>query len=214
MRWMIAADSSCDLKQMDTGSPDILYDSVPFVITADGRQFVDEVDLDVPELVSAFEASSSSSSACPSPLSWQELFQKADRVIALTISGRLSGSFNSAMVGKAMALEADPNKKIEVIDSLATGPKLVLLAQHALRQIQDQMSFEAVCASCRSLASSARTVFTLNSFHNLLAAFLLKVVRFQFGNILSQGLGGVLFQDEGVSAHTDLFCLFHGLRLF
>ena len=54
----------------------------------------------------------------------------------------------------------------------------------------------------------------LNSFHNLLAAFLLKVVRFQFGNILSQGLGGVLFQDEGVSAHTDLFCLFHGLRLF
>ena len=167
MRWMIAADSSCDLKQMDTGSPDILYDSVPFVITADSRQFVDEVDLDVPELVSAFEASSSSSSACPSPLSWQELFQKADRVIALTISGRLSGSFNSAMVGKAMALEADPNKKIEVIDSLATGPKLVLLAQHALRQIQDQMSFEAVCASCRDLASSARTVFTLNSFHNL-----------------------------------------------
>ena len=167
MKWMIATDSSCDLKELNTGSPDILFDSVPFAISVDDREFVDSRDLEVPGLVDAFEASSSSRSACPSPLSWQELFQKADHVIALTISGRLSGSYNSALVGKAMALENDPHKKIEVIDSLATGPKLVLLAQQALRQIQEQVSFESVCSSCRNLASSARTVFTLSSFHNL-----------------------------------------------
>ena len=54
----------------------------------------------------------------------------------------------------------------------------------------------------------------LDAFHNFLAAFLLKVVGFQLGDIFSQSLGGILFQGEGVPAHTDLFCSFHRLRLF
>ena len=167
MKWLIAADSSCDLKALDTGSEDILYDTVPFILNADGEDFVDDMKISVPEMVDAVEASSVSRSACPSPSAWEALFRKADRVIALTISGRLSGSYNSAMVGKAMALENHPEKQIEIIDSLSTGPKLVMLAQTALRQIQARASFEAVCASCKGLATSVRTIFTLSSFHNL-----------------------------------------------
>ena len=167
MKWLIAADSSCDLKTLDTGSDDILFDTVPFVLSADGQDFLDDESLFVPEMVNAVEASSVSRSACPSPSAWETLFQKADRIIALTISGRLSGSYNSAMVGKAMALENHPEKQIEIIDSLSTGPKLVMMAQAALRQIQNHASFESVCACCKDLANSVRTIFTLSSFHNL-----------------------------------------------
>lgn len=167
MKWMIVTDSSCDLKSLETASPDIGFDTVPFVMSVDDTDFVDSVDLDVPGMVDAMEASSSSHSACPSPSAWQEAFRQADRVIAMTISGRLSGSFNSALVGKSMALEDAPDKKIEVIDSLSTGPKLVLMAQQALRMIQEQVPFEEICASCRKLAATGRTIFTLSSFHNL-----------------------------------------------
>ena len=167
MKWMIVTDSSCDLTGLDTGSADISYESVPFVLNIDNRDFVDDLSLSVSDMVDAMEASSASHSACPSPNAWEEKFQQAEQVIAMTISGRLSGSYNSAMVGKAMALEKHPEKKIEVIDSLSTGPKLVLLVQHALRLIQEQVSFEKICASCRELASSGRTIFTLSSFHNL-----------------------------------------------
>ena len=164
---MIVADSSCDLKTLDTESPEIGYDTVPFVMDVDGREFVDDESISVPEMVEAMEKAEKSHSACPSPEAWRALFEKADHIIALTISGRLSGSYNSAMVGKSMALEDHPEKKIEVIDSLSTGPKLVMLAQSVLKQIQEQIPFETIVASCRERAQNARTIFTLSNFHNL-----------------------------------------------
>ena len=167
MKWMIVADSSCDLKTLETGSPDIGFDTVPFVLNLDGKDYVDDGSLNVTEMVDAMEKAEKSHSACPSPEAWRKLFEKADHIIALTISGRLSGSYNSAMAGRSMALENHPEKKIEVIDALSTGPKLVMLAQNAVRQIQAQIPFEAVCSSCRELAQSVRTIFTLSSFHNL-----------------------------------------------
>ena len=167
MKWMIVTDSSSDLISLDTGTADIGFDTVPFVMNIDQKDYVDNSDLSVPTLVDAMEASRESHSACPSPAAWYEVFRRADRVIALTISGRLSGSFNSAMAGRLMTLENHPGKKIEVVDSLATGPKLALLARHAVKMIQDQVPMETVCDSCRKLARSVRTVFTLSSFHNL-----------------------------------------------
>ena len=167
MKYMIVTDSSCDLTGLDTGTDAIGFDTVPFVMNLDGQDYVDDLSLNIPQMVDAMESASSSHSACPSPSAWQAAFEKADRIVAMTISGRLSGSYNSALVGKAMALEEHPEKQIEVIDSLATGPKLVLLVQSALRQLQTSASLESVCASCRNLASSARTIFTLSSFHNL-----------------------------------------------
>ena len=167
MKWMIVTDSSCDLTELDTGSSDIGFDTVPFVMNLDGKDYVDDPELSVPGLVDAMETAGSSHSACPSPSAWETLFRKADHVIAMTISGRLSGSYNSALAGKAMALENHPDRKIEIIDSLSTGPKLVLLVQSALRQIQNQVPFETLCATCRNQAASIRTIFTLSSFHNL-----------------------------------------------
>ena len=167
MKWMIVTDSSCDLKTLEGQNEDLGFETVPFVMDVDGREFVDEPDLNVTELVDAMEKADKSHSACPSPGTWRKHFEKADRVIAFTISGRLSGSYNSAVAGKNMVLEEYPGKQIEVIDSLSTGPKLVMLAQNAACQIQEQIPFEAVCASCRELAHSVRTIFTLSSFHNL-----------------------------------------------
>lgn len=167
MDWMIVADSSCDLTSLETGTDDITFKTVPFVLNIDGKDYVDDTDLSVPNLVDAMEVSEASHSACPSPSAWQEAFQSAKHVVAFTISGRLSGSFNSALVGKAMALEEDQGKEIEVIDSFSTGPKLVMLVQLALRMIQSGESFEAVCEACRRAAAAGHTIFSLSSFHNL-----------------------------------------------
>ena len=167
MKWMLVTDSSCDLKQLDTGSPQVGFSTVPFIMDIEGREYVDSPDLDVPAMVDAMEAAKSSHSACPSPDAWQSAFQQAEKTLALTISSRLSGSFNSALVGKSMAQEEDPGKEIEVVDSLSTGPKLVMQAQLALKMIQSHASLAEVTEACRNLAARGRTIFTLNSFHNL-----------------------------------------------
>lgn len=167
MKWMIVADSSCDLQTMETGSPDVQYESVPFQMIMDGKEYEDNAELNVQEMVDRMETAKVSHSACPSPEAWENKFLQAERSIAITISSRLSGSYNSAMAARGMVLEKYPEKKIEVIDSLSTGPKLVLLAQLAARQINASASFEQVCESCRAFAQNAKTLFTLSSFHNL-----------------------------------------------
>jgi len=167
MKWMIVTDSSCDLRTKELQEPDVAYVNVPFLLTLDGKDYSDDEQLNIPEMVDVMEVSKASHSACPSPGAWAEKFAQADQVIAVTISGNLSGSYGSAMAARDMVLEAYPEKKIEVIDSLATGPKLVMIVQQAIRQISEHMSFERVCESARELAQNVKTVFTLTSFHNL-----------------------------------------------
>ena len=167
MKWMIVADSSCDLKTLETESSDLIYETVPFQMILDGREYEDNEELNVPEMVDRMETAKSIHSACPAPNSWVEKFMEAEQSIAITISSRLSGSYNSAMAARGMVLEQEPDKKIEVIDSLSTGPKLVLLAQLAARKIEEKASFEEVCAACKEFARTGKTVFTLSSFHNL-----------------------------------------------
>lgn len=167
MKWMIVTDSSCDLKELETGSQDIGFSTVPFHMTLENKEYIDDEDMDVGEMVDAMEKANSSHSACPSPEAWEQQFLAADRSIAFTISSQLSGSYNSAMTAKQMVLEQHPEKQIEVIDALSTGPKLVMLVQTALKGIQESLSFEKVVSACQEAVSNIRTIFTLASFHNL-----------------------------------------------
>ena len=164
MNWQIITDSSCDLKEWDKEIP---LDSVPFVIRVDDTDYVDTPDLDVETLVTAMEKSTVSRTSCPSPEAWYEVFLRADRTIALTISANLSGSYNSAVTAREMVLEKYPEKQIEIIDSLSTGPKLIMLAQQAAALIAEKLPADRVAARLRLMAGSIHTLFTLCSFRNL-----------------------------------------------
>ena len=124
MAFRIIADSSCDIFDIP-GKPETIYfNTVPFVITVDGRDFTDDENLDVNELVNAMAASSKSHTSCPSPADWVRDFGEKGDVFALTISSNLSGSYNSACTAKHMVLEDDPDRKIEILDTRGTGPSL------------------------------------------------------------------------------------------
>ncbi len=196
MKWLIVADSSCDLEKLDTGSPDVGYEKVPFHLLLDDVDYTDDSSLDVAKLVDAMEVSKTSHSSCPSPDDFAELFEKAERSIAFTISSRLSGSYNSAMAARGMVLEKYPDKKITVVDSLSTGPKLVMLAQLAARQIAEKASYEQVCKACHDMARNVKTIFTLSSFHNLVQnGRVSKIAGFIAGKLSIRVIG--IGTDEG-----------------
>ena len=124
MNWNIITDSSCDL--LPSASPDgrIRLTSVPFTIRIGERDFVDDEHLDTLEMLSAMEHERSAShTSCPTPDAWLAQFEQADCAIAITISSQLSGSMNSALAARDMALEKDPDKKIVILDSFSTGPE-------------------------------------------------------------------------------------------
>ena len=49
MKWMIVADSSCDLHTVETGTEEIGFETVPFVMSVDSEDYTDDETMDVEE---------------------------------------------------------------------------------------------------------------------------------------------------------------------
>ena len=168
MSWLIAADSACDLYHGDVGGPDVLFDTVPFIIQVEDRQYVDDESLDVEAMLADMEQTAAASrTACPSPESWAQLFTQADHVVAVTISGNLSGSLNSALAARHTVLEQHPDHQIAVIDSRATGPETAMCIRHIADWIRDGLSISGIETKAWEFLQRCKTSFALSSFDNL-----------------------------------------------
>ena len=168
MLWNIVADSSCDLRKADIECSAVGFDTVPFIFKIGDAEYVDEENLDTMTLIEAMEScSTASSSACPSPHAWEELFMKAENTIAITISGNLSGSLNSALLAKENVLADHPEKKIAVLDSCSTGPECAMCIRKIAEWIKEGLDFETIVARGEEFLKNTRTCFALSSFDNL-----------------------------------------------
>ena len=171
MIWNIVSDSSCDLRTSDFASESIRFQLVPLRIQVGEREFVDNDDLCVPEMLSAMsQESSAASSACPSPGDFARAFEAGDCSVCFTISGNLSGTYNAAVMAREMVLEEHPEKKICVIDSRATAGAMVLMIRKTKEIVEanPDVEFDELCNMLRIYQASLRTCFTLESFDNLI----------------------------------------------
>lgn len=171
MTWNIVCDSSCDLKGAVLQPDWLQLKIIPMRISVGGRDWMDDDTLVSASLLEAMkEEKSASSTACPSPASFARAFETADCSLCFTISGNLSGTYNSAVLGRDMALEDHPEKKICVIDSKSTAGAMILLVHKAQELIKrsDSPDFEALCNDLRIYQASLRTLFTLECYDNLI----------------------------------------------
>ena len=169
MTWSIVSDSSCDLRMSEFDGGDILFETVPLRLQVGEREFIDNDELQVPQLLGAMaQEKTASSTACPSPAAFAKAFEEGDRVVCFTISANLSGTYNAAVLGRDMVLEEHPEKEICVIDSKATAGAMILLIRRAKRLLEAGGDFEDICAQLRLYQAALRTCFTLENFDNLI----------------------------------------------
>ncbi len=167
MAFRIIADSSCDIFDLENKPANMYFNTVPFVITVDDRDYVDDEKLDVGELVEAMAVSKKSHTSCPSPADWIREFGEEDDVFAITISSNLSGSYNSACTAKQMVLENDPFRNIEILDSRGTGPSLSMTIDKLQKLIAQGLGFEEIKAEIHKFMADHKLIFALSSYHNL-----------------------------------------------
>lgn len=172
MIWNIVSDSSSDLRMSSFASEDnILFETVPLRIQVGNREFLDDDSLNVPEMLAAMDAEKSVvSTACPSPAAFARAFERGDCTVCFTISSKLSGTYNAAVLGRDMVLEEHPEKKIFVMDSKSTAGAMALLVRKAqeLMRADTTGDFEGICDKLREYQATLRTVFTLENFDNLI----------------------------------------------
>lgn len=168
MNWKIAVDSSSDLHAGMECAPNVSLSIVPLVLQVDGMSFVDEPGMDMDVFMESLRASTEATgSSCPSPAAWAKVFEEADCTFAITISSGLSGSYNAAMIARDLVMDEYPDKKIAVIDSLATSGQMILLAEKINELIAQGLGFEEIIHQVEDYNQTLNIYFTLCSFDNL-----------------------------------------------
>ncbi len=168
MKWKIVADSCCDLHSADCACEEVGFETVPFYIRIGDTEYEDNERLDTLEMVEAMERCPElGSTSCPPPMAWSQAFDEAEQVLAITISKNLSGSFSSANAAKEMSLAKSPEKRIEVLNSRATGPTAAICIARMVEWIKEGKPFEVVAEKAADFIKNTKTVFALSCFDNL-----------------------------------------------
>lgn len=160
----IVADSSSDVFSLDNVS----FASAPLKIITNEKEFVDNQELNLKEMVNyLLSYKGKSSTSCPNPEDWLAAFGDSQNIFCITITSNLSGSFNAALTAKELYLETHPDRKVFVIDSLSAGPELKLIAEKLEELILQDLSFEEICQQISEYTKSTALLFMLESMQNL-----------------------------------------------
>lgn len=163
MKRKIVADSSCDIWELNG----VDFAVAPMTISTDNKHYVDNQELDV-RLMSEDLAKYKgiSHTACPSVGSWLDCYEGYDEVFVVTLTGAMSGTYNSAMTAKGIYEEENENVKVHVFDSLSTGPEMRLLIEKLKEMIEENLTFEEIVEKGQDYLKHTRLFFALKSLHN------------------------------------------------
>ena len=162
----IGADSSANLMELKT----VAFDAAPLKIIAAEREFIDDRELDLNEMIQFFNSyKGRSRTSCPNPEDWLTAFGDAEDVYCITITSGLSGSYNAACIAKQIYETEHPGRRVFVIDSLSAGPELTLLAEKLEELIAAGKSFEEICAYMPEYQKKTGLLFMLESLNNFAA---------------------------------------------
>ncbi len=160
----IIADSSADMQVLKS----IEFCSVPLKIITEEKEYVDDINLDVAQMVDDLsKLTGKSGTACPGVGDWLNAFGDAEEIFCVTITSGLSGCYNSAVIAKREYEEKYPDRKVFVIDSLSTGPEMKLIAEKLQECILNGDEFSDICKKIKEYQNKTGLTFMLQSLKNL-----------------------------------------------
>ena len=163
MNFRIVADSSANVLSI----PGVNYTTVPMKIVA-AKEYVDNAALDLAVMVSDLQQhKGKSGSSCPNVGEWLEAFGEEEYIFGLTITKHLSGSYNSAKQAADAYMEEHPGRKVFIIDSLSTGPEMMMIVDKILECEANGDDFETTKKKVLDYANHNHTLFCLESMMNL-----------------------------------------------
>lgn len=165
MEARIIVDSCCDLIP---GMREAVFVAPLRVMVNDQNEYVDDGSVDIPAMLADMATTNKPErSSCPSPETYLELMRGADTCFVITLSAKLSGSYNAAALARTMALEEAPEKRIHIFDSesASAGEALLMLYLRAL--LAQGLEYEAIIERMNQRIERMHTLFVLEDLSNL-----------------------------------------------
>lgn len=202
MKWKIVTDSGSNLREIEDLPKDIYFRVVPLVLHLDDKELVDTSNLDTVKLIQEMSEAKETSTACPAPGVYAEAFADADNVLCITISNEVSGSFNSAELGRELALEKNPDANIYVLNSKSAGGEMDLLILKAVELMKEGHEFQEVVDELNAYHKHTYVGYMLQSIENLVKNGRVNKVLGSIVGLLSINILGVR-SEEGTIEMSD-----------
>lgn len=167
MSFRVVIDSCGELTEEMKNSGNFV--SAPLTLQVDEHVVIDDDSFDQAEFLKMVsESPNCPKSSCPSPEVYRDAYDcGADHVYAVTLSARLSGSYNSAELGKNLYLEDHPDAKVHVFNSCSASIGQTLIGLK-IQELEEQgLSFEEVVEQTESYIRSQNTWFVLENLETL-----------------------------------------------
>ena len=159
MSYKIIIDSCGEL--LDEWKQDEHFESVPLTLNVGGETIIDDAAFNQSEFLKKVAACETCpKSACPSPERYMKAFDcDADHVYAVTLSAELSGSYNSAVLGRNLLHEEQPDKKIYVFNSRSASIGETLIGLKIQECEEAGYTFEEVVSTVEEYIAEQNTFF-------------------------------------------------------
>ena len=162
----IIVDSCCDLTP---ALRNLLRVSVASLkIDVGSIHYVDDERIDTKKLIADMKAyKNAPSTACPSPDEYAALMEKSEESFVVTLSGKLSGSYNAAQLAAEEYRQEHEGARVFVLDSLSAGPECRLLAERLAALVQAGCAFDDAAEKILAYHRHTHLLFSLESLANL-----------------------------------------------
>ena len=167
MTYKIIGDSCLDLTKELKQDPH--FQMIPLTLMLEGKTFIDDETFNQKEFIRLVKESEDyPKTACPSPEMFKEAYHcDAENVFVITLSGPLSGSYNSAVLAKSLYEEEYGPKNICVINSESASSGELNIALHIRDLCEQGLSFEEIEKEANAYRDRMNTYFVLETLDTL-----------------------------------------------
>lgn len=167
MSYKIVVDSCCELPE--TYKNDSRFEIVPLGLEVGDYIIQDDENFNQREfLQKVADYPQCPKSSCPSPERFREAYHDgAEEIYVVTLSSHLSGSYNSAELGKSLYTEKYGEKKIHVVDSESASCGETQLVEKIVACKEAGLGFEETVKAVETFKRKMRTYFVLDNLETL-----------------------------------------------
>ena len=148
-----------------------LYTTASLSMQVDGDLIVDDASFDQKDFLRRVAASPECpKSSCPSPKEYMKLYEGEEkRVYAVTLSSELSGSYNSAELGRKLFIEehGESDKQIYVFNSRSASVGETLIGMKIQECEENGLGFEETVEAVEAYIQGQHTYFVLENLDTL-----------------------------------------------
>lgn len=167
MSYKIVMDSCGELTEEMKKNPRI--ESIPLELQVGDYRIWDDENFDQKDFLKRVaECPECPKSACPSPEKYMESYvTDEENVYVITLSANLSGSYNSAVLGKNLYHEKYGEKNIHVIDSCSASIGETQIALKIIELSEAGKSFDEIVKLAEEYRDAQDTYFILDNLETL-----------------------------------------------